>query len=161
MKILFAGYRNPSFWAVSDYIEMALGQMGHHVEFFDYRRFLLPGRLRDRLPALHRWDLRRLNASLESSISAFKPRLFLVAGGYTVDPRPVLMARRSGAVTAAWYLIIPIYSSAIWSLPSFDIFYKRHGRTGTPPCCQTLGRFCPSPAFRICMAGHARPGSAR
>ncbi len=102
MKVLFSGYKNPHFMAVTDYIEIGLKEMGHEVHFFDYRSYLLPGRIRDRVPALERWDLRRLNGSLRERARALKPDLFLVAGGHTIEPETIQAAKSAGATTALW-----------------------------------------------------------
>jgi len=101
MRVLFSGYKNPHFQAVTDYIETALKDMGHEVLYFDYRSYSLPGRLRERMAFLENWDRRRLNGRLIEAARAFRPDLFLVCGGYTIEPRTVAAIRRSGAVCAA------------------------------------------------------------
>ena len=87
MKVLLVGYKNPAFWAVTDYVEMALAEMGHQVFFFDYRSFRVPGRLRARVRALDAWDLRALNRRLRSRIGQVGPDIFLVLGGHTLALR--------------------------------------------------------------------------
>lgn len=124
MKILFVGYKNPSFWAVTDYIEIALKEMGHDVLYLDYRSYLLPGRVRDRVPLLERWDLDRINRRIRSTLWEFRPELFLVAGGYNLQHATVHEARRAGAVSAVWFADYPLFFERYLQLaPHYDRFF--------------------------------------
>ena len=124
MNVLFAGYKNPSFWAVTDYVEMALMEMGHQVSYFDYRSYWIPGRLRDRFRALEDWDCRTLNRRLRSKIDKIRPDLFLVMGGYTLEPETIQAARRAGAIAAAWYADYPLlFEHYLLLAPYYNHFF--------------------------------------
>ena len=124
MKVLLVGYKNPAFWAVTDYIEMALIEMGHQVAFFDYRSYGIPGRFRERFQALESWDRRTINQRLRAKIQQFRPDLFLVNGGYTLEPETIHAARRGGAMTANWFADYPLlFERYLILAPHYDHFF--------------------------------------
>jgi len=146
MKILFVGYKNPHFQAVTDYIEMALLAMGHEVRFADYRGYRLPGRLRDRVAVLQRWDQARINEGIRRAAREFRPELFLVNGGYTLEPETIRCAKDAGAITALWMSDFPALVDVLvrlsahfdhYFLPGTDAveYFRAAGRT--------QGRFLP------------------
>ena len=53
---------------------------------FDNRRYLIPGRLRDRVPALERADLRRINRDLLRVVHESRPDVFVETGGHRILP---------------------------------------------------------------------------
>jgi len=138
MKVLFVGYKNPAFWAVTDYVEVALTGMGHHVLFFDYRSYWVPGRLRDRVGILDDWDRWVLNRRLRSKIHEFRPDVFLVLGGHTLEPETIQAARRAGAIATAWFADYPLlFERYVVLAPHYDRFFasgtdalSRHRRAG-------------------------------
>ena len=64
MKILLSGYHNPRFPTITEYIEEAVEELGHELVKFDNRTYRIPGRIRERVQALERADLRRINRDL-------------------------------------------------------------------------------------------------
>ncbi|MBF0486006.1 MAG: glycosyltransferase [Candidatus Omnitrophica bacterium] len=81
MKIVLCGNHNPYFFNSVQCREKALRELGHEVIFFDKRKFLIPGKIRKIFPALHAWDLRRMEKELALLVRVAWPDLFLVIGG--------------------------------------------------------------------------------
>jgi spore maturation protein CgeB len=124
MKIHLVSYKNPAYWTVSDYIEATLKEMGHEVLYSSFRDYLLPGRLRDRFPALQTWDLARVNAAIRRLGDGFKPDLFLAAGGHTLEPETIRAAKSGGAVTVLWTSDYPLNVEKFIALaPHFDHYF--------------------------------------
>lgn len=146
MKVLFVGYKNPNYWAVTDYIEQSLSALGHDVHFLDYRGYLLPGRLRERWAPLERWDRARVNARVRAAAAELKPELFLVNGGHTLEPETIAAAKRAGAKTALWTSDYPLNIETYLRLaPHYDEYFlsgtdvvEHHRRAGN-----TRGHFLP------------------
>lgn len=102
IKILFSSNRNPHFETFTDYIEKAFKEEGCDVIFFENRNFLIPGRVRDKLVALHLFDLKFLNQRLLKIAADFKPDLFLENGGWNILPETIQVMKRNGIKTALW-----------------------------------------------------------
>ncbi len=140
LKVLFAGYKNPNYRAVTDFIEAGLVELGHDVRFFDYRGFVLPGRARDRFPALERWDRARLNRRLRALARDYRPHLLLVNGGHTLEPETIRAVRETGAKTALWTSDYPLLIDVYVKLaPHYDRYFlsgtdvvEHHRRAGNP-----------------------------
>ena len=66
MRIILSGAFNPRFEALPEYLASALRRLGHRVILFDHRAFLIPGRLRARLPLLDRFDRDRLEGFIKA-----------------------------------------------------------------------------------------------
>jgi len=108
MKILFTGYHNPHFSTITEYCEEALSFLGHTVVPFEDRAFVVPGRLRAAVPALARWDLRRLNAMLVSVALKERPDVCIVTGGHRVLPETLDALRAKGIRCALYTIDAPI-----------------------------------------------------
>jgi spore maturation protein CgeB len=102
MRILLATCRNPHFPTLTEYAERALLAEGCFVDFFDDRAFLLPGRLRDRWPALQDLELKRINRGLVRRALAARPDLVLAMGGTRVSASALEALRRASLRTALW-----------------------------------------------------------
>jgi len=102
MRLLFATARNPHFPTITEYVERAARALGHQVVWFDDRRYLLPGRLREAVPWLQRLDTLRLNRELVRAARASRPDLLLCAGGERLLPQTVEAVRAGGVPTALW-----------------------------------------------------------
>jgi len=121
MKVLFSACRNPHFPTITEYIERALDARGCEVRFFDNRRFFLPGRVRDRCPPLHRWDLRRLNRDLLETVENWRPDLFLETGGHRILPETVRRVRELGTKAALWTIDAPVgFDPVLRAAPFYD-----------------------------------------
>ena len=118
MKLLFSGYHNPHFVTVTEYAEGAARALGHTLEVFDNRSFLLPGRIREVFPPFQQWDLARLNRKLVAVARAFRPDVFLEIGGDRILPQTVRALREGGIKTALWttdppqHPDIPLFTNA-------------------------------------------------
>ena len=109
MKILAVTYHNPYYLTFAEYVERAIEQSGHTLQTFDYRKWLIPGRVRDRVPALHAFDLNRINNKLIGKAKTFKPDLVLVTGGHTITPETITRIRKeSKAITVNWIADFPL-----------------------------------------------------
>lgn len=84
MKILFSSYHNPNFESMTESIEKTILNMGFQLETFDWYKFLIPGRLRERLHFLDWIDVQRINHMLINKVKNFRPDILIVAGGFTI-----------------------------------------------------------------------------
>lgn len=107
MRILLSGYHNPRFPTITEYVEEAIVELGHELVRFDNRRFLVPGRVRRRVPWLEAVDLRRINRELLRIAETSKPGLFLETGGHRILPGSVDRLRAMGVTTALWTIDVP------------------------------------------------------
>ncbi|MFA5162501.1 MAG: glycosyltransferase [Elusimicrobiales bacterium] len=123
MKILLATCRNPHFATITEYIEWAITGNSHQLDFFDDRAFLLPGRLRDALPALACWDMGRINKALENAVLRGKPDLVLVAGGYRISGATVRRLRAAGIKTALWTIDAFMPPELAAAAPEYDFVF--------------------------------------
>jgi spore maturation protein CgeB len=100
-KVLFSSNKNPHFITITEYIEDALKKEAQTL-FFDNRKFLLPQRIRERLPVLGRWDLSRINKNLIATAENYKPEIFLEVGGDRILPETVKQLKGQGITTVLW-----------------------------------------------------------
>jgi len=107
MKTLFCSFHNPSFWTITEYTERAIMKLGHELIPFDDREFIIPGRVRQRVGLLHKWDLKRLNRKLVSLASLVKPELCLVAGGNRILPETLRILKSQAIKTVLWTVDAP------------------------------------------------------
>jgi spore maturation protein CgeB len=121
MRILLSGYHNPHFLTITEYIEEAIEEMGNDLVCFDNRRYLIPGRLRDRLPALERADLRRINRDLLRVVDESRPDIFVETGGHRILPSSVDRMRRDGVTTVLWTIDPPTdFEPVLRAAPRYD-----------------------------------------
>jgi spore maturation protein CgeB len=113
MKVLFSSNKNPHFITITEYIEKALNELRCQTVFFDNRNFRIPGRIRDRVPYLKKYDLRRINRKLISIINSLKPDLFLELGGNRILPETIDIIKKSGVKTVLWTTDVPKYFEPI------------------------------------------------
>ena len=85
MRILFVGYHNPYFETMTECIERAILKQGHQLATYDYGTWKIPGRIRDRISILNKWDLQSINDGLYDTALKFNPDLVLVNGGSTIS----------------------------------------------------------------------------
>jgi spore maturation protein CgeB len=126
MKVLFSSNKNPYFETFTEYIEKALRENGCQTVFFENRDFVLPGRIRDRIAYLQRWDLRRLNKRLFDIARDYEPDLFLEAGGWNILPDAINEMKKLGIKTALWTVDAPrIFESIIKSASYYDYVFTQ------------------------------------
>ena len=108
MKILLSSYHNPHFQTITEYIEGAIKAVGHELFVFDDRQHIVPGRVRQRIEWLNKFDLNHLNRSLISLAQETRPDLLIVAGGHRLTARTVQQLTDKGIITALWTIDAPI-----------------------------------------------------
>jgi len=125
MKILFVGYHNPRFISFTEYIERAITSLGHTLEVFDFRDWRIPARIRQRVPALHSRDMRRINRDLIRRVEKFRPDLLIVNGGWTIFPETVSEIRSSfKVITVNWIADFPLmFNDYLRNGPYYDYFF--------------------------------------
>lgn len=124
MRILVSGAFNPRFRALPDYLATSFRQLGHEVALFDHRRFLLPGRLRARLPLLDRLDHGALNARFLNRVRRFEPDLVVVNQGMVLTTRSIDAVRARGARCINWFSDYPAeFDVGMQAAPAYDAFY--------------------------------------
>jgi len=124
VKVLLSSYRNPHFITITEYIESAFNRVGCQTLFFDNRAFIIPGRIRDRIPYLNKLDLKMINRKLISVINSFKPDLFLEAGGHRILPETVNQIKKDGIKAALWTIDLPRDFAAIKkAAPHYDFVF--------------------------------------
>jgi len=102
MKILFSGYHNPHFITITEYMERAIGVLGHDLVVFDDRQHIIPGRIRQRIQWLDRFDLEHMNKKMVYLAVGTKPDIALVTGGHRITARTVRILKDKGACTVLW-----------------------------------------------------------
>lgn len=107
MKVIFSSNRNPHFKTFVEYIENAFKANDCETVFFENRDFIIPGRIRDRINFLHKWDLRRINKTLLDLAHSYKPDIFLEGGGWNILPETLHAMRKMNITTALWTIDVP------------------------------------------------------
>jgi glycosyltransferase involved in cell wall biosynthesis len=102
MKILFVSNRNPHFVNTNVYREKAIRKLGHEVIFFEDRDFVLPGRIRQKVTFLQKWDISRLNRKLVRLVAKERPDLCLVVGGFRTLAQTLVEIKELGTKTVLW-----------------------------------------------------------
>ena len=124
MKILLVSYKNPHFVSFCEYIHRAIEELGHEVEFFDYRDWSIPGRIREIISPLHNWDIKRINNSLLKQANQFKPDVVLVTGGWTITADTIDALKEKGIVAINWIADFPNKFDLFLNVgPHYDFFF--------------------------------------
>ena len=130
MKILYSGYHNPDFMAITEYVERAILQLGYELETYDYRQHIIPYRISDRIPLLRRWDMNILNKGLIKRIDHFRPDIFLGNWGGSYYPETIAEIKRLfNVITINWLIDFPgepgALEAAIKAVPAYDYFFAQ------------------------------------
>jgi spore maturation protein CgeB len=121
MKVMIAGYHNPHYQTITEYIERAVTLRGNDLHVFDTGRRILPGRLRQRVSSLESLDRKWLNRSLTARAAKVRPDLFIVSGGDRIEASTVRAIRQAGTRTALWTTDAPVQFDPILRIaPHFD-----------------------------------------
>lgn len=125
MRILFSGYHNPLFVALTEYTERALRALGHELSIFDHRQFVLPGRVHDWSPLAYRLDLAWLNRRFIQQALRFKPDVVMVNQGANLHSRTIDTVRRKlGVPVVNWFQDYPMqYDISVQIAPHYDLFF--------------------------------------
>ncbi len=124
MKVILSSNKNPYIETFTEYIHKAFKENSCETLFFENRNFLIPGRIRDRIPILHRVDLKRMNNHLIKLCQSFKPDIFLEAGGWNILPETISTLKKMGIKTALWTIDPPrIFQEIIEAAPYYDFVF--------------------------------------
>jgi spore maturation protein CgeB len=107
MKVLFVGYRNPNFETITEYMEWAFEREGHKCIFFDDRKYIIPGRLREANLFFENIDLQRINYNLITLAKKVKPDVCLISGGHRIFPKTIENLKKLNVRTALWTIDPP------------------------------------------------------
>jgi len=119
MKILLSGYHNPHFLTITEYMERAIGNLGHKPVVFDDRQHIVPGRLRRKIGWLNKFDLNQINNKIISLASAIKPDIAIVTGGHRITSQTVRTLKDIGACTVLWTIDAPLNFQQIINVAPF------------------------------------------
>jgi hypothetical protein len=138
MNVVLSGAFNPAFEALPEYLAAALRRLGHRVVLFNHRAFLLPGRVRARVPVLERFDRGRLNARLYRIVRRQRPDLVIVNQGMVLEGDTIARLRDLGTRCVNWFSDYPAqFDQGLAVAPAYDAFFlgssyaaKRHFEAG-------------------------------
>lgn len=122
MTILLSGYHNPHYETVTEYVERAIGTLGHGPVIYDDRHHVIPGRIRYRIPWAHRMDLIVINRRLLQLVWRERPHLAIVIGGERIMGATVRSMRAAGVITALWTIDAPADQ---WNVSRTVSFYDQ------------------------------------
>lgn len=125
MRILFSGYHNPTFLALTEYSERALQALGHELSIFDHRAFVLPGRVHEWSKWAQRADLAWLQRRFVRQARLFGPELILVNQGANLHEKTIDEVRdKTGACLVNWFQDYPMqYDDSVRLAPHYDHFF--------------------------------------
>lgn len=121
MRVLMSGYHNPHYWTVTEYMERAIGALGHDLVTFDDGARPIPGRIRDRVRWAERADLAWMNHRLLAVARQVRPDVLIVSGGELIVPETVRCLRREGMTTILWTIDAPRrFETILAAAPFYD-----------------------------------------
>lgn len=121
MKILFSGHHNPHFFTITEYLEKAIGILGHELFVFEDRQHTIPGRIRKMIPFLDRMDLKFINQRMLALVASTKPDMAVVTGGHRISSETVIKMVKQGVVTVLWTIDPPLhFQPIIEGAPFYD-----------------------------------------
>jgi spore maturation protein CgeB len=124
MKILFSGHHNPHFHTITEYIESAIRQLGHDLFVFEDRQHVIPGRIRKRVPLLHRMDLQIINRRMTAAAEKWEPEIAIVTGGDRIDSVTIQYLKKHGVVCVLWTTDPPKESCPLpLAAPHYDFIF--------------------------------------
>jgi spore maturation protein CgeB len=125
MKILFAGWHNPRFMSITEYIERALIKLGHELEIFEYRQYSIPGRIRNRFPVFERYDINRINSKFLKTAALYKPDLVFILQGTTIKTETITLIRETLHIPVVnWFIDYPpLFDTAVNTAKFCDYFF--------------------------------------
>jgi len=102
MQILCSGHHNSHFITITDYIEQAIKSLGHAVITFEDRCHILPGRLRNRIKRLDKFDNSYINKKFVSFALRNMPDIALIGGGNRIGRHSIQTLNEKGISTVLW-----------------------------------------------------------
>lgn len=121
MKILFSSHHNPHFPTITEYIEIAIRNLGHELLIFEDRQHIFPGRIRNRLPFLNQLDQNIINRKMLALAGDAKPEIAIIAGGHRIAAQTIRHVKRIGVNSVLWTIDAPRYfEPIIEAAPFYD-----------------------------------------
>jgi spore maturation protein CgeB len=121
MRILISGYHNPRFETITEYMERAIGLLGHELHIFDDRQHIIPGRIRRQMRWLNTVDLDVINRKLVSMAHKLQPDIALITGGHRVTASTVRALKNFGIKTILWTIDAPLdFQPILDAAPLYD-----------------------------------------
>lgn len=106
---------------ITEYIERAIGDLGHDLIVFEDRQHIIPGKARRRLQWLHQIDLQHINRKLISLALKTKPNIAIIAGGHRIRPKTIKTLKASGIYLVLWTIDAPLnFKPIIEVAPFYD-----------------------------------------
>jgi len=102
MKILYVSNHNPHFINSNIYREKAFQELGHDLIFFEERDYVIPGRIRSRVPALQSWEQKRINQKILKLALNEKPDFVLFVGGSITNSETLDSLKSNGIKSVLW-----------------------------------------------------------
>jgi spore maturation protein CgeB len=139
LKILFAGWHNPNFMSITEYIERALINLGCELKIFEYRSYMIPGRIRDRIKYLDKFDLQRINNNFLDIVKKWRPDLVFVLQGTTLSSETIQTISKSyHTPTVNWFIDYPNeFQTSLKIAKAYDYFFV--SSTGAKELHRRLG----------------------
>jgi spore maturation protein CgeB len=119
MKILFSSHHNPHFLTITEYIEVAIQSLHHDLFIFEDMQHIIPGRLRQRLAWLSRFDLKYINHKMMSLAATAKPDIAIVAGGHRISSGTIKHLKDQGISCILWTTDAPRFFQHIIDVAPF------------------------------------------
>lgn len=114
-----SGYHNPFFQTITEYIEGAIKAVGHELFVFDDRQHIVPGRVRQRIEWLNKFDLNHLNREMLSLALKTKPDIAIITGGHRIAASTVRALKNNNIYTMLWTIDPPLNFQPIIDVAPF------------------------------------------
>ena len=108
MKILLSSFHNPSFITITEYIESAIKYLNHELIVFDDRQHIVPGRLRDKIKWLSKFDQKYINKNFVSIVDKTRPEIAIIAGGHRIKKSSIQTLNDRKIKTVLWTIDPPV-----------------------------------------------------
>jgi len=119
MKIFFSSHHNPHFPTITEYIEIAILNLGHDLVIFEDRQHIFPGRMRKGLPLLNQLDQRVINRKMLALAEEAKPDIAIIAGGHRISSETIKILKDQGVVCILWTIDAPLFFQPIIDVAPF------------------------------------------
>ncbi|PKN02046.1 MAG: hypothetical protein CVU77_01105 [Elusimicrobia bacterium HGW-Elusimicrobia-1] len=106
-SILLAGYHNPRYPTITEYVEKAVRESGFGLTSFDDRSYGVPGFLRSAWKKIDNAALSAMNERFCRLAEASRPDLCIVTGGHRISPRSIERIKSYGIKTVLWTIDAP------------------------------------------------------
>lgn len=124
MRILLSGYHNPHYLTLTEYIERAIGALGHELIVFNDRDHTFPKLLRKRVKILQQISLGIINRNLVTLVHRTQPDIVIAIGGDRITSKALKQLADDGLCTVLWTIDPPInFQPIINSAPFYSFIF--------------------------------------